>query len=58
MAREYRHIKLYEKEIFELKKQGLSQRQIGEHLGIPYKKYTIFSSDTIETNERFLPAKD
>ena len=42
MAREYRHIKLYEKEIFELKKQGLSQRQIGEHLGIPYEKIHDF----------------
>ena len=38
MPREYRHIKLYEKEIFELKEQGLSQRQIGERLGISYEK--------------------
>ena len=42
MAREYRHIKLYEKEIFELKEQGLSQRQIGERLGIPYEKMRQF----------------
>ena len=42
MAREYRHIKQYEKEIFELKDQGLSQRQIGERLGIPYEKMHDF----------------
>ena len=33
MSREYRHIEQYEKEIIELQKQGLSQRQIGERLG-------------------------
>lgn len=33
MSREYRHIKEYEKEIFELKEQGLSKREIGEALG-------------------------
>ena len=33
MPREYRHIEQYEKEIIELQKQGLSQRQIGERLG-------------------------
>ena len=37
MPREYKKIKQYEKEIFELKEQGLSQRQIGERLGIPYE---------------------
>lgn len=37
MPREYRHIKLYEKEIFELKEQGLSQRQIAERLGFLYE---------------------
>ena len=42
MAREYRHIKQYEKEIFKLKEQGLSQRQIGERLGIPYEKMHDF----------------
>ena len=31
MPREYRHIKMYEKEIFKLKEQGLSQRQIAEN---------------------------
>ena len=33
MPREYRHIEQYEKEIIELQKQGLNQRQIGERLG-------------------------
>ena len=38
MPREYRHIKMYEKEIFELREQGLSQRQIAERLGVRYNK--------------------
>ena len=42
MAREYRHIKMYEKEIFELKEQGLSQRQIADKFGIPYEKIHDF----------------
>ena len=33
MPREYRHIEQYAKEIWELQKQGYSQRQIGERLG-------------------------
>lgn len=31
MPREYRHIKQYEKEILELKEQGLTKREIGEN---------------------------
>lgn len=54
MPREYRHIKMYEKEIFELKEQGLSQRQISEKLGFPYEKMHDFLSGTTETNEKFL----
>lgn len=42
MPREYRHIKMYEKEIFTLKEQGYSQRQIAEKLGFPYKKMHDF----------------
>lgn len=42
MPREYRHIKLYEKEILELKEQGLSQRQIAEKLGFTYEKMHDF----------------
>ena len=42
MPREYRHIKMYEKEIYELREQWLSQRQIGEKLGFPYEKMHDF----------------
>ncbi|MDD4688890.1 MAG: hypothetical protein PHE51_04000 [Eubacteriales bacterium] len=42
MPREYRHIKMYEKEIFELREQGLSQRQIAEKLGFSYEKMHDF----------------
>ena len=38
MPIEYRHIKMYEKETFELKEQGLSQRQIAKKLGFTYEK--------------------
>ncbi len=38
MPREYRHIKQYEKEITEFKKQGLTQREIGEKLGFSREK--------------------
>ena len=33
MPREYRHIEQYEKEILELREQGLTKREIGEKLG-------------------------
>ena len=33
MPREYRHIEQYEKEILELRKQGLTKREIGEKFG-------------------------
>ena len=42
MPREYRHIKQYEKEIIELKSQGLTQREIGERLGFTYEKIHEF----------------
>ena len=42
MPREYRHIKQYEKEIIELKSQGLTQREIGERLGYPREKIEDF----------------
>ena len=38
MPREYRHIKQYEKEILELREQGLTQRQIGERFGLSFFK--------------------
>lgn len=34
MPREYRHIKQYEKELFELKLQGLTLQQIGDKFGL------------------------
>lgn len=33
MVREYRHIKMYENEILELRNQVLTQREIGEQFG-------------------------
>ena len=33
MPREYRHIEQYEKEILELREQGLTKREIGEKFG-------------------------
>ena len=33
MPREYRHIEQYEKEILELREQGLTKREIGERFG-------------------------
>ena len=34
MARSYRHISMYEKEILELKKQGLTHQEIGKRYGL------------------------
>jgi len=42
MPREYRHIKQYEKEIFALKEQGLTHREIGERLGFSREKIKEF----------------
>lgn len=42
MAREYRHIKMYEKEIITLKKQGLTHREIGEQLGFSKEQIKDF----------------
>ena len=42
MARNYRHIQKYEKEILELKEQGLTLRQIGERLGFSRKQVHNF----------------
>ena len=38
MAREYRHIKEYEKEIIELWNQGKTLREIAERLGFTHKQ--------------------
>jgi transposase len=42
MARSYKHIQQYEKEILELKEQGLTQKQIGERLGFTKKQVKEF----------------
>ena len=42
MSRRYDHIKKYEKEIIELKEQGLTLREIGELYGFSYKQVHNF----------------
>ena len=54
MPREYRHIKMYEKEIFELKEQGLSQLQIAEKLGFSYKKMHDFFRREVRTSVKYM----
>ena len=44
MSREYRHIKEYETEIFRLKEQGLTKREIGEKLGFSLEQVHNFIS--------------
>lgn len=55
MPREYRHIKEYEKEILELKSEGLTLREIGEQLGFTYKQLHNFIT-RYNTNQRKLAA--
>lgn len=38
MARSYRHVQQYEKELLELKEQGLTVREIGEKYGLSYEQ--------------------
>lgn len=42
MAREYRHIQQYEKELLELKEKGLTLREIGEKFGFTYEQMHEF----------------
>ena len=42
MARSYRHMQDYEKEIMELREQGLTGRQIQEKFGFSKKQYKNF----------------
>ena len=42
MPREYRHIEQYEKEILELREQGLTKQEIGEKFGFSKKQYENF----------------
>ena len=44
MPRSYRHIKDYEKEILELKSQGLTKREIGKKLGFSIEQIHNFIS--------------
>ena len=44
MARDYRHIQEYEKEIIELIKQGKTLREVGEKLGFTYKQMRDFKT--------------
>lgn len=55
MARSYRHIQEYEKEILELKEQGLTLRQIGERLGFSQKQVKNFL-ERYRRNEREIAA--
>ena len=42
MPREYRHISQYEKEIVELRNQGLTFKEIGERYGFTFKQLHNF----------------
>ena len=42
MARSYTHIQQYEKEILELKEQGLTHKEVGEQLGFTQKQVKRF----------------
>lgn len=55
MARNYRHIKDYEKEILELKKEGITRRQIGERLSFTEEQVHNFISRYNE-NQRKITA--
>ena len=44
MPRSYRHINDYEKEILELKEQGLTKREIGERFGFTFEQVHNFIS--------------
>ncbi len=42
MARNYRHIQQYEKEMQELRDQGMTVREIGERFGLTYEQMHDF----------------
>ena len=44
MPRSYQHISDYEKEILELKSQGMTLREIGEKFGFEYKEMRDFKT--------------
>lgn len=55
MPRSYRHIKEYEEEIIELRKQGKTKREICEKYGFTMKQLTNFIT-RYNTNQRKLAA--
>ena len=54
MPRSYRHIKEYEKEILELKEQGMTLREIGKKYGFTYEQVHNFISRHNEKQRRAL----
>ena len=52
MPRNYRHIREYEKEILELKGQGLSKKEIGQKLGLSFEQIHNFISRHNEKQRR------
>ena len=54
MAREYRYLQMYEKEILELREEGLTQREISVRFGVSLKRCTI-SSNGITVNNGSMP---
>lgn len=52
MPREYRHIKEYEKEILDLKEQGLTLKEIGEKLGFTRKQIHNFMNSHYERQRK------
>lgn len=68
MPREYRHIKNYEKEIIELREQGLTHREIGERFGFTKEQVKGFFKRERRNQEKLVagitlkkrgrPAKD
>ena len=52
MSRSYRHIKEYEKEIIELKAQGLTKREIGEKFGFSKEQIKNFLKNKRRRDEK------
>ena len=52
MARSYRHIQQYEKEIMELREHGMTLRQIGDRLGFSVKQLKNFITRYNENQRR------
>lgn len=51
MPREYRHIKNYKKEIINLRKQGLTQREIAAKFGFTKEQVKFFQKRTMKSSE-------